>query len=141
MGDIEPRQLASKLVRVVAAVIDRDGRLLVAQRPLEKRHGGLWELPGGKCEAGETDAVALARELREEFGVRLTHVSAVLAELNDSGSPYLIAFLSAAIEGEPECREHIALCWATVPELMSMPLAPTDHTFISSRLMRWRGKL
>jgi 8-oxo-dGTP pyrophosphatase MutT (NUDIX family) len=48
---------------VVAAVIERDGRLLVCQRPAHKRHGGLWEFPGGKCDPGESDAEAARREL------------------------------------------------------------------------------
>ena len=52
---------------MVAAAIVRDGRLLVAQRPLHKREGGKWELPGGKVEPGESEQAALVREIREEL--------------------------------------------------------------------------
>ena len=62
------------LVRVIAAVVWRGDRLLVCQRPAHKRHGGLWEFPGGKVEAGESDAAAARRELREELGVEVTAV-------------------------------------------------------------------
>jgi mutator protein MutT len=56
-------------IPVLAAVIRRDGRLLVARRPAHKRHGGLWEFPGGKVEEGESWADAAARERKEELGV------------------------------------------------------------------------
>ena len=56
-------------MRVLATVIRRDGRLLVCQRPSHKRHGGLWEFPGGKVEPGESDLAASRRELAEELGV------------------------------------------------------------------------
>ncbi|MFL5614828.1 MAG: NUDIX domain-containing protein [Gemmatimonadaceae bacterium] len=53
-------------VRVIAAVIERGGRLLVCQRPEHKRHSGLWEFPGGKLEPNEDDVTAARRELRDE---------------------------------------------------------------------------
>ncbi len=60
---------ASPLLVVAAAVLDADGRVLLAQRPAHKHHGGLWEFPGGKVEIGESPERALLRELREELGV------------------------------------------------------------------------
>ncbi|MFZ5560650.1 MAG: Nudix family hydrolase [Pseudomonadota bacterium] len=58
-----------KRILVVAAVIRRDGKILIAQRPLDKHQGGLWEFPGGKVEEGEPAAAALVRELEEELGI------------------------------------------------------------------------
>ena len=116
-------------IRVVAAVVADGARLLVCQRPAHKRHGGLWEFPGGKCEPGETDAAALRRELHEELGVRVREVGAAEFAIADPGSPYLIAFVRAVIEDEPACHEHTALCWATPAELAALPLAPSDRRF------------
>src|SRR5690606_20769929 len=61
-------------IRVLAAVIRRDGRWLVCRRPAHKRHGGLWEFPGGKLEPGESLLEAATRELEEELAVRVTGV-------------------------------------------------------------------
>lgn len=124
----------SSPTRVVAAVIERAGRVLVAQRSLEKRHGGMWEFPGGKVERGESDADALSRELQEELGLRVTAVSTALAELHDPGSGFLIVFLPVAAEGHPECREHLSIRWAAWPELSEVLLAPMDRQFVSQRL-------
>lgn len=121
---------AASSIRVVAAVIGRDGRFLLALRPAHKRHGGLWEFPGGKLEAGETDTQAAARELREELGVAVTRVDAAIYEARDSGSPFVIAFCPVEMQGEPHALEHDDLRWCTVSELKSLPLAPTDATFV-----------
>ncbi len=121
-------------IRVVAAVISRGDRLLVCQRPLEKRHGGLWEFPGGKCEPGESDADAARRELHEELGVDVLEVGAPELEVADPGSPYLIVFAPVRIAGEPSCHEHIALRWGTAAELAPLPLAPSDRRFVEARL-------
>ena len=63
---------APQLIRVVGAVVLKDGLVFMAQRPMHKERGGLWEFPGGKVDPGETDQEALARELQEELHVRCT---------------------------------------------------------------------
>ena len=66
-------------LHVAAAVIrGTDGRILLAQRPAHKHQGGLWEFPGGKVEAGESVLSALARELREELGIQVTHAQPLI---------------------------------------------------------------
>jgi mutator protein MutT len=120
-------------IRVVAAVIERNGRLLVCQRPIHKRHGGLWEFPGGKVEEGESDFAAVERELREELDVTVLAVEPVVFSVTDPGSEFLIEFLSVFIEGEPQALEHARLQWVTEEELLSMPLAPSDLQFARSR--------
>lgn len=117
-------------IRVVAAVIQRGDTLLVCQRPHHKRHGGLWEFPGGKCEPGEPDVDAIARELAEELGVQVASVGAELFAMADEGSPYVIAFLPVAIAGEPTCLEHAALMWDAPARLLQLPLAPSDRRFV-----------
>ena len=126
MGD------ASVPVRVVAAVIARGDALLVCQRPPHKRHGGLWEFPGGKCEPGESDADAVRRELREELGVEAIDVGPATLAIADPGSPFLIAFVPTRIAGEPTCHEHVALRWGTPGELATLPLAPSDRRYVES---------
>jgi mutator protein MutT len=115
---------------VIACVVRRGDQLLVCQRPAHKRHGGLWEFPGGKAEANESDEQAAERELREELGVQLTRASAAVYEVADPGSPYLIAFVPVEIRGEPKCEEHSALFWGTHTDLQSLPLAPSDRAFL-----------
>lgn len=66
-------------IRVVASVIEHEGRLLVCKRPAHKRHGGLWEFPGGKVEPEESDFKAVERELEEELGVRVREVGPVVS--------------------------------------------------------------
>ena len=117
-------------IRVVAAVIVRGTDYLVCQRPLNKRHGNLWEFPGGKCEPGESDAAALHRELREELGVNAISIGAELFAAQDPNSPFVIAFIPVAINGEPTCLEHSALIWAPLSTLQNMPLAPSDRRFV-----------
>jgi mutator protein MutT len=123
-------------MRVIAAVIERDGRLLVCQRPLHKRHGGLWEFPGGKLEPNEDDAAAARRELREELGLELEAIETAELEVQDPASPYLIAFAPVLAHGEPVCHEHTAVAWGTPAELSLLPLAPADRSYIEYCLTR-----
>lgn len=121
-------------VRVVAAVVARGDALLVCRRPPHKRHGDLWEFPGGKCEPGESDADAARRELREELGVEVLAVGAELHAIADPGSPFLIAFVPVTIAGEPVCHEHTALRWGAPAELAGLALAPSDRRFVERLL-------
>jgi 8-oxo-dGTP pyrophosphatase MutT (NUDIX family) len=115
-------------------VISRGDRLLVCQRPPEKRHGGLWEFPGGKCEAAESDRDAITRELREELGVDVIEVGDEELATQDADSPFLIAFIPVRISGDPVCREHVAMTWGLPTELAELPLAPSDRRFVEHRL-------
>lgn len=121
-------------IRVIAAVLSRGEQLLVCQRPPQKRHGGLWEFPGGKVENGESDVEAARRELKEELGILVESADAAELEVADPGSPYLIAFVPVTATGEPLCHEHTGLAWGTPAELASLPLAPSDRQYIEWRL-------
>lgn len=126
--------MSAPKVRVVAAVIQRADTLLVCRRPFHKRHGNLYEFPGGKCEPGESDADAARRELAEELGVTVSTVGAELFAIADPGSEFLIAFVPVEILGEPQCLEHSAHMWGTLNELAALPLAPSDRRFVESLL-------
>ncbi len=121
---------------VVAAVVQREGRLLLAQRRPDKRHGGLWEFPGGKLAEGETEVQALARELREELGVELLEAGHCLFTAMDPGSPYQIRFWDCRVEGEPRALEHIQVSWIQPEEAERRALAPADARFLSA----WRAR-
>lgn len=117
-------------VRVIACVVSRDSELLVCQRPLSKRHGGLWEFPGGKVEPGESDEDAARRELREELGVELDGAFDSQFTIVDPNSPFVIAFMPVTINGEPHCHEHSSMRWGTPADLAALPLAPSDRCFV-----------
>jgi mutator protein MutT len=113
-------------IRVLAAVIAQQDRVLLGCRPAHKRHGNLWEFPGGKVEPGETDFDAMARELREELGVQLVSLGAERCVARDGASPYEIVFVDVTVRGTPQALEHSALAWVPVSSLGEYALAPSD---------------
>lgn len=117
--------------RVVAAVVERGGRLLLCRRPAGKRHAGLWEFPGGKLLPGESIPEAARRELAEELAVEVLAVGERLFALPDPGSPFVVEFYPVEIAGEPVALEHEALIWALPEDLAGMDLAPSDRAFAS----------
>lgn len=120
------------LVDVVAAVVRREGRYLLCLRPQHKRHGGLWEFPGGKVEKHESFEQAVMRELDEELGLSAVSVGNVLYMSQDPGSIFQIHFLEVEVDGEPVAREHDQIKWCTSLHMVELPLAPTDRRFAST---------
>ena len=119
-------------IRVVAAVVRRGDTLLVGRRPESKRHGGMWEFPGGKIDPGETPADAARRELAEELELTVTAVGDVLHEVQDGSSPFVIEFYPVEVaDHEPVPHEHSEIAWLTVDELAGIPLAPADEAFVA----------
>src|SRR5690349_6696560 len=116
--------------RVIACVLRRGGRYLVCQRPDGKRHGGLWEFPGGETKPAESDEQAAKRELQEELGIEVLSAEPAVFEIRDQGSHFVIAFVPTEAAGEPSCREHQQLKWASTSELEVLPLAPSDRAFV-----------
>jgi 8-oxo-dGTP pyrophosphatase MutT (NUDIX family) len=115
---------------VVAAVIERQGNYLVCRRPAHKRHGGLWEFPGGKRLGGESAEDALRRELAEELNLAVTRVGRTLFTARDPQSPFVIAFIGVEAAGTPEAFEHTELMWCPGDRLHSIALAPADARFV-----------
>jgi mutator protein MutT len=114
---------------VIAAIIERNGRYLVCQRPSDRPHGALWEFPGGKVEAGETIQQAAKRELAEELGLKVTGVGKVRIKIADPSSGFEVAFVDVQVDGDPRLIEHVALNWITKDGLLDLPLAPSDRKF------------
>ena len=118
------------LTNVLAAVVQRREKYLICQRPAHKRHGGLWEFPGGKLESGETNLDAARRELAEELGVKTLAVGSSLFSIADPGSEFMIDFVPTVIDGEPQCLEHLDMKWMSLEELALLQLAPSDRRFV-----------
>ena len=125
-----------KIVLVVAAaLIDSDGRILIAQRPEGKSLAGQWEFPGGKVEDGETPEIALIRELNEELGIVVKE--ACLAPFVFASHTYeafhllMPLYLIRRWDGEPEAREHMALKWVPPLKLRDYPMPPADVPLVA----------
>ncbi len=127
-----------KTLEVTAAIIRRDGRFLICQRPANKNCGLLWEFPGGKIESGETGEQCIIRECQEELGVTLR----VERELTDITHEYpdrvvhLHFFLCAIVQGELERKEHTAFAWITSNEIQQYEFCPADKKILQSLQMR-----
>ncbi len=118
------------LVPVVAAVVRRGDRYLVGRRPAGKRHGGLWEFPGGKVDAGESLLAAATRELAEELSVSTNGIGRTLFSSRDGDAPFEIHFVEIEITGDPIAHEHSEVGWFTRLELKRLELAPADAEFV-----------
>ncbi|WP_347833503.1 8-oxo-dGTP diphosphatase MutT [uncultured Planktomarina sp.] len=116
------------------ALIDRDGRVLLAQRPEGKSMAGLWEFPGGKVEVGETPEAALIRELEEELGINTW--KSCLAPLTFASHAYedfhllMPLFVCRKWEGMPQPRENQTLKWVRKQELRSYDMPAADVPLI-----------
>jgi len=124
-----------KLLLVTAvALIDVDGRILLAQRPEGKSLAGLWVFPGGKVELGETPEAALIRELREELGIDTKE--SCLAPLTFASHSYddfhllMPLFACRRWQGIPTPREGQTLAWVRAADLRNYPMPPADIPLI-----------
>lgn len=120
---------------VAAALIDADGRVLIAQRPEGKALAGLWEFPGGKIEPGERPEQALIRELHEELGIDVN--AACLAPFVFTSHAYesfhllMPLYLLRRWSGTVQRREHAALKWVKPDRLRDYPMPPADEPLIA----------
>jgi 8-oxo-dGTP diphosphatase len=124
-----------KVILVSAvALVDRDGRVLLAQRPPGKSMAGLWEFPGGKVEPGETPEAVLSREMQEDLGINTC--ASFLAPLTFASHAYadfhllMPLFACRKWEGIPRGKEGQALAWARATELRDYPMPPADIPLI-----------
>ena len=127
--------MSSKLVLVAAcALIDADGRVLIAQRPPGKSMAGLWEFPGGKVESGERPELSLIRELKEELGIDVKEEC--LAPLTFASHLYpdfhllMPLYVCRRWEGIVEAREAQRLKWVWPHDLRNYPMPPADEPLI-----------
>jgi 8-oxo-dGTP diphosphatase len=122
------------VIVIACALIDPDGRVLVAQRPEGRSMAGLWEFPGGKSEAGELPEQTLIRELREELGI--TVKPACLAPFTFASHSYtdfhllMPLYLCRRWEGTPAPLEHAALKWVRPKDLAGYAMPAADLPLI-----------
>jgi len=125
-----------RLVLVAAcALIDPDGRVLVAQRPPGKRMAGLWEFPGGKVEPGERPEETVIREFREELGITISEPC--LAPFTFASHTYpdfqllMPLFVCRRWDGMATAHEHTALRWLKPRELTGLAMPPADQPLVA----------
>ena len=123
------------LLVAACALVDADGRVLIAQRPQGKQLAGLWEFPGGKVEAGETPEECLVRELREEIGIE-TKIPC-LAPLTFASHGYddfhllMPLYVCRRFEGIAVPKEGQTLKWVRPRQMRDYPMPPADTPLVS----------
>lgn len=126
---------------VAAALVDGDGRVLLAQRPQGKALAGLWEFPGGKLEPDETPEAALARELAEELGItapQLIPFSFVSFAYPDFHLVMLL-YWCRAWTGAPQGRDGQALRWERPEAMAALPMPPADVPLVAALIAAMAG--
>ena len=127
--------MAKKHLDVIAAMIEKDGKVLLCQRRIGDHFGGLWEFPGGKLETGEAPEAALVREIGEELHVEIVLGARLTDAFHDYGkfaitlTPFRATLRDAA--AEPQAAEHAALRWCAPEELLSLEWAPADVPIVA----------
>lgn len=131
-------------IPVVCAILVREDRLLLAQRPAGKHLALKWEFPGGKVEPGEEPAAALIRELQEELGCTVRIVAALERSEHtyDRGTIEMIPFVCElnASSAEPVAQEHAAIAWVTLDEVAGFDLAPADWPVVEVLREWWASR-
>ena len=118
------------------ALFDADGRVLLTQRPEGKSMAGLWEFPGGKIEAGELPVAALAREMREELGIKICEpCSAPLTFVSHEYVDFhllMLLYVCRKWEGIPTALEGQKLAWKFPKEMAALPMPPADVPLVAA---------
>lgn len=117
---------------ITAALINSQGRLLVAQRPPGKKFGLLWEFPGGKVEPGEAPEESIVREIKEELclEIRVRSLFKTISLREPGSQADLHAYWCAIRGGSLTLLEHVAVKWATMSELQSLEFAKVDRLLL-----------
>ncbi len=124
----------TRITEVAAAVIERGGEFLLAQRPEGKPYSGYWEFPGGKIEPGEDPRAALARELREELGIAVREATPWITRVYayTHATVRLHFFRVIAWDGEPQPLEDQAIRWQRVDATDVSPMLPANAPVLAS---------
>jgi len=121
--------MSKKFLKVVAALIEKDNKILFAQRFEDDAYGSLWEFPGGTVEDAETDEQALRREIKEELGVE-AEISEKIAAYSDESDILKIdvtLYKCNVLEGNPAAIDCNEICWTNANAAEELDLAPADR--------------
>ena len=130
--------MSDRTVIVAAAIVDGDPpRGLAAQRSYPRELAGLWELPGGKVHADETDLDALVRECREELGVDIAPGARLGGDVEIGPDLLLRVWWARLVAGEPQPLEHTSLRWLAHDELDEVPWLPSDAPVVAAVRTSW----
>jgi len=135
------KQLKNMPVAVCAAVIEKDGKVLLTERPADKRLGGFWEFPGGKIDPGESPHRSLRREIKEELDIEI-EVDSLLETVYhhyDWGSVLIIAYLCRWTAGEIKHLEVTDHAWLTPEQFSSYEILPADQPILA-KLRCWQNR-
>lgn len=125
----------TEMIRVVAAIIEQNGRVLICRRPAGKLFSGKWEFPGGKMRPSEMPRQALGRELREELGVAVrigNVIQTVRHRYTEMSAAVQVVFLRAALEGLPRNLAFERILWARREELPRYDFLAADRRVIGA---------
>lgn len=121
-----------KTIKVTAAILEKDGEIIIAQRKSSDHLSGKWEFPGGKIEPGETPEQCLSRELKEEFDIDVTigeHLGSNIHHY-DHISIELMVYRASWVGGTITMNDHKAYRWVTIDQLTEFDFAPADVPFV-----------
>lgn len=126
-----------KTLDVVAAILERDGKILLAQRPAHADQPGMWEFAGGKVEPGESQPQSLRRELHEELGIEAIVGQYVASHQREVSGRiiHLHAWHVPDYQGELHAHEHQQLVWCLPEEALTYPLAPADIPLLQAFIL------
>ena len=126
--------IATSPVIVVAALILHQGKILLAQRDNSRDNAGLWEFPGGKVEAGESQRQALQRELQEELALTIEVDDWLASHCWQKGDKTLElhGWLVNHYSGQIQLHCHNAIQWVTIEQAQQLPLAPADIPLLAA---------
>ena len=122
------------MIKVVAAILKKEDKILIAKKREGKPLAGMWEFPGGKIEEGETPEESLIRELREEMDIKIKIKEYVGESIYDYGDGKVISlkgFTAEIVEGNIKLTDHDEYKWVTLEEIYNYKVAPADIPLIS----------
>lgn len=122
------------MIKVVAAILEKEDKILIAKKREGKPLAGLWEFPGGKIEEGETPEESLIRELMEEMNIKVRVNEYVGESIYDYGDGKVISlkgFTAEIVEGDIKLTDHDEYKWVTLEEICNYRIAPADISLIS----------
>lgn len=126
-----PKRAPRRRLLVVAALIERRGRVLLSQRRADQSFPLSWEFPGGKVESGEAPVAALAREIREELGcgIRVREIVELIFHAYPDFDLVMPVYRAAIVAGTPRAAAVAAIAWVPMQQLTEMTMPPADLPF------------